>query len=197
MAPAWPRSSSWNKGPAVLHFDFDTSEIARLANEFGASPKQLELAYARALRRTASTLRTQARKGLRETMGLRSAKEIRRRMYGFKFRKGDGMGSVRMWFGFNDLRASAFKGRPRRTPRGASIAGREVEGAFVGKNRAGQRTIMRRAGRRAYPIAEARIPVDDAAEAFVEDEVFDQVEEIFFRNFRAEIKARTIYEVGK
>jgi hypothetical protein len=36
----------------------------------------------------------------------------------------------------------------------------------------------------------------DEAERFIEDEVFDEIETVFFRNFLAEIRARTIYEVG-
>ncbi len=181
----------------MLHFDFDADELRRIAAEFDASEKQLALAYGRALRRTASRLKTQARKGLRERLDLRSAAELRKRMHGFRFsREGGGLGGVRMWFGLNDLRASAFKGRPKRTARGAAMAGREVEGGFVGRNRKGARTVMRRTGPKRYPIAEATLDIEDAAQVFIEDEVFDEVEEVFFRNFRAEIRARTIYEVG-
>lgn len=182
----------------MLLFDFDASEMRRIADEFGASEKQIALAYSRALRRTASNMKTQARKGLRERLGLRSASELRKRLAGFKFNRGSGgdLGGVRMWFGLNDLRASAFKGRPQLTADGASMAGRAVSGGFVAKNRKGQRTIMRRVGRKRYPIAEARLDIEDEATRFIEDEVFDEIDEVFFRNFRAEIRARTIYEVG-
>lgn len=184
----------------MLRFDFDASEMAKVAEEFGASDKQLAFAYSRALRRTASNMKTQARKGLRERLGLRSAAELRTRMAGFKFRKGSGSGSdlgaVRMWFGLNDLRAGAFKGRPRNSGSGATIAGREIPGGFVAKNSKGQRTVMRRVGKSRYPIAEARVDIEDEAARFIEDEVFDEIEEVFFRNFRAEIRARTIYDVG-
>ncbi|WPZ28969.1 phage tail protein [Sulfitobacter sp. OXR-159] len=181
----------------MLHFDFDASELRRIADEFGASEKQIALAYSRALRRTASNMKTQARKGLRERLGLRSAAELRKRMAGFRFNRGGGdLGSVRMWFGLNDLRASAFKGRPKAAPGGASMAGRSVKDGFVAKNRKGQRTIMRRVGRSRYPIAEAKFDIEDEGSIFIEDEVFDEIDAVFFRNFRAEIRARTIYEVG-
>lgn len=181
----------------MLHFDFKSSDLQRIADEFGASEKQLEFAYSRALRRTASRMRTQARKGLRERLDLRSATELRKRMHGFRFKKDSTLGSVRMWFGLNDLRASAFKGRPRRTAGGAEMAGREVTGGFVARNRKGRRTVMRRTGPKRYPIAEARLGIENEAETFVEDEIFDEIEDVFFRNFRAEIKARTIYGVGQ
>ncbi|MGX9855780.1 phage tail protein [Limimaricola variabilis] len=182
----------------MLHFDFDASDLRRIADEFGATEKQLKLAYGRALRRTASRLKTQSRKGLRERLDLRSAAELRRRMHGFRFSrdKGAGLGGVRMWFGLNDLRASAFKGRPKRTARGAEMAGREVPSGFVARNRKGKRTIMRRTTPKRYPIAEATLGIEDEAQTFIEDEVLDEVEDVFFRNFRAEIRARTIYEVG-
>lgn len=182
----------------MLHFDFDESEIDRVSKEFGASEKQIKFAYGRALRRTASNMKTQARKGLRVRLGLRSAAELRKRLAGFRFKGGSGsnMGGVRMWFGFNDMRAGAFKGRARATGSGAEIAGRQVPGGFLARNSKGQRTVMRRTGPGRYPIAEARIDIGDEASVFVEDEVFDEIEEVFFRNFRAEIRARTIYDVG-
>lgn len=182
----------------MLHFDFDGSEMQRIADEFGATEKQLTFAYSRALRRTASNMQTQARKALRERLGLRSASELRKRMAGFKFKRGSGsdLGGVRMWFGLNDLRASAFKGRAKATGTGAAMAGRSVPGGFVSKNSKGQRTVMRRVGKSRYPIAEARLDVSDVGWRVVEDEVFDEIEEVFFKNFRAEIRARTIYEVG-
>ncbi|WP_432256071.1 phage tail protein [Limimaricola sp. AA108-03] len=181
----------------MLHFDFNGSDLKRIADEFGASEKQLEFAYSRALRRTASRMRTMARKGLRERLDLRSATELRKRLHGFRFKKGNQLGEVRMWFGLNDLRASAFKGRPRRTASGAEMAGREVTGGFVGRNRKGRRTVMRRTGPTRHPIAEARLGILDEAETFVEDEVFSELERVFMQNFRHEIRARTIYEVGK
>lgn len=181
----------------MLHFEFDGSEMAKVAAEFDASDKQIAFAYSRALRRTASNMKTQARKKLRERLGLRSASELRSRMAGFKFRKGSGsdMGGVRMWFGLNDMRASAFKGAARAIGLGASIAGRSVAGGFIARNRKGQRTIMVRTGRARAAIAEARLDVSDEGLRLVEDEVFDEIEEVFFRNFRAEIRARTIYGV--
>ena len=93
-----------------------------------------------------------------------------------------------------------FAPRPSRGARaqgvGASKAGRFVAGGFVGRNRAGAQTIMRRVGRGRYPIAEATLAIEDEASVIVEDEVFDEIDEVFFRNFRAEVRARTIYGVG-
>lgn len=180
----------------MLSFEFDASELQRIAKEFDASEKQLRFAYSRALRRTAQTMKTRARKGLRTELGLRSAAELRRRLHGFRFKRSGGLGETEMWFGLNDIRVSAFKGRPKKTASGASYGGRQFAGAFVARNRKGKRTVMRRAGRRAWPIREEQMPIADQAEIYIEDQVFDEIEEVFFKNFTAEIRARTIYGVG-
>ena len=39
--------------------------------------------------------------------------------------------------------------------------------------------------------------IEDKAQTFIEDEVFDEIEEVFFKNFRAEVRSRTLYSVGK
>lgn len=180
----------------MLVFDFDESELRRIADEFEASEKDLRNAYSRALRRTAQTMKTRARKGLRTKLHLRTAAELRRRLQGFRFKRGNGMGSVRMWFGLNDMRVSAFKGRVSRTTTGASFAGQDFPGGFIGRNAKGRPTIKQRSGSRAYPVREARMPIDDDAQTFIEDEVFDEMDEVFFHYFRAEVRARTIYGVG-
>ncbi|ABF64029.1 hypothetical protein TM1040_1296 [Ruegeria sp. TM1040] len=177
-------------------FDFDQGELRRIAEEFDASEKDLRNAYSRALRRTAQTMKTRSRKGLRTKLQLRTAAELRRRLQGFRFKRNGAMGSVRMWFGLNDMRVSAFKGRASRTATGASYAGHDFPGGFIGRNAKGRPTIKQRAGSRAYPIKEARMPIDDEAQTFIEDEVFDEIEEVFFHYFRAEVRARTIYGVG-
>lgn len=181
----------------MLAFDFDQGELRRIADEFDASEKDLRNAYSRALRRTAQTMKTRARKGLRTKLHLRTAAELRRRLQGFRFKRGNDMGSVRMWFGLNDMRVSAFKGRASRTATGASFGGQDFPGGFIGRNPKGRPTVKVRAGSRAYPIKEARMPIEDEAQIFVEDEVFDEIEEVFFHYFRAEVRARTIYGVGE
>lgn len=181
----------------MLAFDFDARELKRIADEFEASEKDLRYAYSRALRRTAQTMKTRARKGLRTELQLRTAAELRKRLQGFRFKRGKGLGEVKMWFGLNDMRVSAFKGRAARTGAGASFAGHDFPGAFIARNSKGRPTVMRRATQKAYPIREERMPIEDKAQIFIEDEVFDEIEEVFFKHFRAEVRARTLFKVGK
>jgi hypothetical protein len=181
----------------MLAFDFDTSEMKRIADEFDASENDLRHAESRALRRTASTMKTRGRKGLRTELGLRTAAELRKRLQGFRFKRGKGMGEVSMWFGLNDMRVSAFKGRATRTGAGASFAGQDFDGAFVGRNAKGRQTVMRRVSKSRWPVKEERMSIEDKAQIYIEDEVFDEIEEVFFMNFRAEVRSRTLYGVGK
>lgn len=181
----------------MLHLGFDESELRSIADEFGASEEVLRQAFSRALKRTVQAIKTRARKELRTELQLRTAAEIRKRLYGFKFKRGAyEMETVRMWFGLNDMKVSAFKGRASKTATGASFAGHEFTGGFVGRNSKGRQTVMRRAGRRAWPIKEERMPINGKAETVVLD-MFEDFEEQFMRIFRAEVRARTIYGVGK
>ncbi|AFO91534.1 hypothetical protein [Phaeobacter inhibens] len=182
----------------MLPFEIDESELRRIADEFDADKDVLRASFSRALKRTAQAIKTRARKELRTELELRNAAEIRKRLHGFRYKRGAyDLGEVRMWFGLNDMRVSAFKGRASRTASGARFAGQDFPGAFVGRNRKGKQTIMRRAGHRAWPIKEEVMPVNDKAQTYIEDQVLDDFEEVFFKVFRAEVRARTLYGIGK
>ena len=181
----------------MLSFEFDARELNKIADEFGASEKDLQFAYSRALRRTAQTMKTRARKGLRSELEMRTAAELRKRLQGFRFKRGKEMGQVRMWFGLNDMRVSKFKGRPARTGSGARYGKQEFSGGFIGKNRAGKRTVFKRETAHRASAREVKMPIADKAQIYVEDVVFGEIEEVFFKNFLAEVRARTIYGVGK
>jgi hypothetical protein len=181
----------------VLYFQPDESELRRIADEFDADKDVLRAAFSRALKRTAQAIKTRARKELRTELELRTAAEIRKRLYGFRFKRGAyDLGEVRMWFGLNDMRVSAFKGRASRTATGANYAGQDFPGAFVGRNRKGKQTIMRRAGRRAWPIKEEVMPIQARAESKIV-EITEDFNEMLMRNFLSEVRARTIYGVGE
>jgi hypothetical protein len=180
----------------MLGFEFDARALKAIGDEFDASEKDLRNAYARALRRTAQTMKTRARKGLRTKLGLRTAGELRKRLQGFRFKRGKGLGEVSLWFGLNNMRVSAFKGRAKRAAQGASFGGQDFEGAFVGRNAKGRQTIMRRVSKGRWPIKEETMPIEDEAQIYIEDEIFDEIEEVFFKHFRAEVRSRTLYSVG-
>ncbi len=185
----------------MLHFDLEPIGFERLQRELGASDRQVRLAFNRALNRTVSRLRMLSSKGLQSELGLRRAAAMRRRLKSIRVRGAGGMTEARLWYGLNNLPVSEFKGRARRTPQGASFQGGPVRGdfsgAFVAKpGGAGRRSIFRRVKAVRLPISEETLAIKDKADTFVEDQVFDQLEDILWREFRRDLEARTIYSVG-
>lgn len=178
----------------MLAFDIDDRKMDAIVKEFAATPRQVEQAYGRAMKRTAGTLRRLATSGLKTELGLRNTQALRRRIK--EYRLGGRSGRrVKLWFGANDLPLSAFKGRPQKTGAGIKFGDTVIHGAFLAK-RGGKRGVFRRVGSAAFPIAEVLMPVADRIMTFVEDDVFVDLEAIFFKNFAAEIRARTIFGVG-
>jgi len=177
----------------MLAFDFDDSELAKIAAEYAATPKQVNLARGRALKRTAGTIRRISSKGLQSELGLRNAKALRRRIK--EFRVGKGRNALKLWYGANDLPVSAFKGRPSKASGGIKIGDTMIHGAFFASI-GGRRRVMVRHGVGRWQIGEATLPVADRMMTFLEDEVFVDLDSIFLKNFLSEIRARTILGVG-
>ncbi|MEY8099042.1 phage tail protein [Falsihalocynthiibacter sp. S25ZX9] len=179
----------------MLAFDVDDSRLTAIADEFAASPKQIDMAFGRALNRTAGTLRKLSVAGLKTELGLRTTTALRNRIKQYKYSGRRGRG-VRVWIGSNDLPLSAFKGRPQKTATGVKFGDVEIHGAFLA-TRGGKRGVYQRVSNASFPIASVSLPVSDRIMTFIEDNVFVDLESIFFKNFAADIKARTIYGVGK
>lgn len=182
----------------MLNFDIEWSSLLRVANDLQATDKQVRLALHRALRRTEATLRRMSSKGLTQELQLRAAKALRKRLKSIRLRKsayGKAGEGVTLWYGLNDLPVSSFKGRPRSTATGASFNGTDFEGAFVGRSKVkGKRTIFKRQGAARLHISEQQLPIEDKAIVFIEDQVFSQVEDIFWKNFTRDLAARVKYQ---
>ncbi|WP_139206425.1 phage tail protein [Paracoccus homiensis] len=178
-----------------LHIDLNGEALDRLSERFALDERQLQAAYSRALKRTAGTLRSMSSKGLKGLLGLRNTKRLRRRIKTRRAR-GDGSGAAfEIWYGQNDWPAEDFKGRPTESGAGVQFLGHSFEGAFIGRL-SGTRTILRRKTARSHPIERVLMPVKDRMDVYLEDEVFDQAEEIFMRHFEAEIRARALFGIG-
>lgn len=173
-----------------LYFDIDLRQIVKVGDDLGASEKQVKFALSAALRRTATTLRTMAARGLKDELELRTINLLRKRLKTLKLRMGKQDG-VQLWFGLNDMPASWFKGRPKQTASGATMRGQEIAGGFVAKSKfKGRQTIFKRTGKARLHIQEQNLEVDDKAIVFIEDKIFDQTEEIFWKYFTRDLNAR-------
>lgn len=177
------------------HVEIEGIELARVASELKASEVDVEKSVSRAMGRTARTLRKRARMGLKSELELRNAKVIRRRLKSHKFKRSKS-GDFQLWFGANDIPVSNFKGRPRRARKGASFRGVNFPGGFIRMGAAGRRTILERVGASRTKLTEAKLPVQDSINVFVEDEIWNQALDIFWHYFRNDLRARTIYGVG-
>lgn len=178
-----------------LHFDIDASQLNAVAAELGASEKQVKLAFSAASRRTVTTLRTMSARGLASELQLRTIGLLRRRLKAMRLRSnGDG---VQLWYGLNDMPASWFKGRARQDASGASKHGQHFEKGFVARSKfKGRDTVFKRKGKGRLHIEEQNIKVEDEAVVFVEDEIFSELEPIFWKNFTRELTARVKYKIG-
>jgi len=180
----------------MLNFDIEWSELQAVAGELQASEKQFKAALSRACNRTAATLRRMSARGLKDELQLRTLSVLRKRLKSIKLKAKSKTGLV-LWYGLNDLPVSSFKGRVRQTKEGADFRGHQFKGAFVAKSGIkGKRTVFKRSGSGRLPIAEQLMPIKDKADVFIEDEIFVQVEEIFWNNFRRDLAARVKYNIG-
>lgn len=175
-----------------LHFDLDEREISELLDAAGLNERQAKFALGRALNRTAATLRQRSAKGLKSELDIKRMAYLRRRLKSVKLRLSSGQG-VRLWYGLNDMPVSTLRGSIQSTSDGASFSGKAgqetFKGAFINRGRYG-RTIVKRRGAARLPIEEAAMPVKDRMDIFVEDQVFDQIDEIFWKHFERDVRAR-------
>jgi hypothetical protein len=184
---------------SMLHFDVDLSQFETLIKDLQASNTQIRFAMYAALGRTATTLRTMSARGLRDELQLRTVSLLRKRLKKIRLRLKSGPDDVgiQLWYGLNDMPASWFKGRAKKTATGAEKRGQNIEGGFVSKSEfKGRETIFKRRGKRRLPIVEQNLEVQDAGIVFIEDEIFDKTEEVFWKYFERELKARVKYKIG-
>lgn len=180
----------------MLHYDLEVMDLVRVGQEIGATEKQVMFALTRAMRRTEATLRKLSAKGLAQLLQLRVLASMRKRLRSIKMKGGhQGFG---LWYGLNDLPVSSFKGRPKNTSTGAEFRGTQFDGGFVAKGKTkGKQTIFKRKGEERLPIVEQLLPIENKAIVFIEDEVFDQVETIFWQHFKRDLQARVKFNLGE
>ena len=180
----------------MLHFDLNASDLQAVSDQLGASEKQFKFALSSAIRRTVTSLRTMAARGLRDELELRKIGLLRKRLKTAKIRFGDD-GGMQLWFGINDMPVSWFKGRPAQNQTGASMRGQQFANAFVAKSAIkGRNTIFKRKGKERLHIEEQNLAVQDKAQTFIEDKIFTETETLFWKYFDREIKARVKYNIG-
>lgn len=181
----------------MIHFDVDAQGLREVADQLGATDKQVRAALSRALRRTEASLRKLSSKGLTKELQLRTAQALRKRLRTIKLRTTGADSELALWYGLNSLPVSSFKGRPKEDPAGAFAGAFFFKDGFVAKSQyKGRNTIFKRQGAKRLPIEEQTIAIHDDAIVFIEDEIFVQTEDIFWQHFRRDLQARVQYQLG-
>ncbi|NAW56996.1 MULTISPECIES: hypothetical protein [unclassified Vibrio] len=177
-------------------FDIDLDELTAIRHSVGATEKEMRLAYNRALARTAVTVHKLAAKLMRDELKAKNLKLIRARLKKFRLKKGGkALDELKLWFGLNPVPVHALRGRLRSTkdsgatftptsPRLSRV--HEARGFVIEKN--GQKMMFRRTSAKRYEMV--KVEIDDALHVRIEDEIFEQIPEIFVRHFTTDIKGR-------
>lgn len=180
----------------MISFDIDGDEIQRIARDLQATERQVNLAIGRALARTAGTMRTRTQRALARGLELRRANTLRKRLKAMRVRRRGSAQQIALWVGLNDMRITDMKGRPSQGSGGASFRGVSYPGGFVATGRGGRRSIFKRLGAARVPVIEQTFPITDAAQVMLEDEIFADLPDVFMDNFRADLRARTAFQIG-
>ena len=181
----------------MLHFEVDAAGLDQIIMDLAATELQVKFALHRALVRTAATLRTLAARRMKDELALRVINLLRKRMKSLKLRVSSGDGFT-LWFGLNDMPASWFKGTPKQSATGASMRGQDFPGAFVAKSKFnGRKTVFKRNGPGRLHITEQLLLIGDKAQIIIEDEIFVQTEDIFWKHFERDLRARVKYKLGE
>lgn len=188
----------------MLDFDIDVRELFAVMDELDPTERQIQLAFSRAMNRTAATLRRRSTSGLRALLDLRTVGLLRQRLKSLKIKK-NGLDGLRLWYGINPMPVSWFKGTPkavgkRGRKKGESVTyrGEVFENSFVANSKVkGRKTIFKRKTNARLPLEEQQMPIRDKAEVFVEDEVFSEIEDVFWPYFVRDLRARVTFKIGE
>lgn len=177
-----------------LHFEIEG--IREIQEALGATDKQVKLSMHRAMDRTAATLRKMSQKGFQSELGLRRLAFIRKRLREMKFR-GATFDGVRLWYGLNDMPISYLKGGVRASRRAGASKNSQIgnfhypHGFILNNPKNGRgRSVFYRTGPSRYPLKEESAPIKDRMDVYIEDNIFDQVPDIFWHHFSSDLRSR-------
>lgn len=165
-----------------MEIQIDFESLNDIREMFKLTDKQFNASLKRAVSRTAGSARSAISKEKLGISDLRRTTAIRKRVKPLQRSTG-------IWIGINDLWASEFKGRPRRTPTGIDFRGKHFEGAFLMRppnSKRNQIMIKRSDGK----IEKLTIPIADKALKYLEKHVLPDLPEKLFHHFKTDVEFR-------
>ena len=136
---------------AGFSLDLKTEGWLEVESVVGSATKKLDLAAARALRRTAQWLRTHSSREIAKELRITQS-PIRHRynVYSRATAK-----EIKLWVGLRPIGVH-YLGTPKQTPDGVAVGHRRYDGAFISPMKSTQRLVFRRKGRERLPIEMVR-----------------------------------------
>jgi hypothetical protein len=132
---------------AGFQLELKTSGFAEFDAELADAGKKLDLAAARALRKTAQWLRTHSSREISQE--LRISKSPLGHRYKV-FSRGTAR-EVKLWVGLEPI-AVHYLGQPKQNATGVSVGHRQYDDAFISPMKSSQRLVFVRKGRERLPI---------------------------------------------
>lgn len=132
---------------AGFQLTFEVDGWASVERALADAPRKLDLAAARALRKTAQWLRTHSSREIARE--LRIAQSPIRHRYNV-FSKSTTK-EVKLWVGLRPISVH-YLGTPKQTPTGVKVGHRDYDEAFISPMKSNQRLVFRRKGRERLPI---------------------------------------------
>ena len=166
-----------------LFLDLDTDKVQKALN---VTEKQMTALHKRAAKRTAQNVRVIASKGNLGLGELRRKKVPRARVK--PLNRGDKIG---IWFGLNDVRASEFKGTPKKVEGGVTFRGKFYQGYFLARLKhdpnptSVRRILILPPGQTSWE--EVMIPIENLARDFIDREIQPKIEGLFNKNFEQSV----------
>ena len=175
----------------MMHLFIDDADLNAVIEQFPElPPKAVPLAFHRAMRRTEQTIISQASRLLKGELKLSAQKALKARVKTYIRPSSSNMEEMKFWFGMNDLPPNVFSGKPRKTKGGLMFRGHYYDRAFV-TIRNGKTTYRQRDGAARTPTTKITIPIPDDIVVKIEDEVLEQMPEIFMRHFATDLQGRS------
>ncbi|MCO3241384.1 hypothetical protein FA213_27630 [Pseudomonas aeruginosa] len=111
------------------------------------APRKLDIAAARALRKTAQWLRTHSSREIARELGITQS-PVRHR---YSIYSQSTAREVKLWVGLQPIGVH-YLGTPKQTPTGVKVGHRDYDDAFISPMKSSQRLVFRRKGRERLPI---------------------------------------------
>ncbi|MFU6379098.1 phage tail protein [Metapseudomonas otitidis] len=132
---------------AGFQLNFEVDGWGAVERAIADAPRKLDVAAARALRKTAQWLRTHSSREIARELGITQS-PIRHR---YNIYSQSTAREVKLWVGLQPIGVH-YLGTPRQTRTGVKVGHREYDAAFISPMKSTQHLVFRRKGRERLPI---------------------------------------------